>query len=152
MGNLFKIIALTVLIVLVVFSLMADMALVRRLEQGLSLGLYVRLASLLGLIALVLYAWGYKRQVESSQKYQRADEVLEQAQSTIASKQAELEQREVQLNAAYEAKEAALDEQIEQSLIVHQNQINRLKEQNMELKDAVSKLMKALKAERANRE
>ena len=151
MGKLFKIGSITTLMVLFVFSLLADMPFVRQLEKGFSLGAYIRLASLLSLIGAAFYAWGYKRQIESSQKYRRANEVLQQAEISAKRRQTVLDQTEARLKADYSEKEAGLDKQIGQFTAGYQRRINRLKEQNMELKETVGKLMKALKIERAKR-
>ncbi len=151
MGKLFKICAIAALMVLVVFSLLADMAFLRQLEKGLSLGAYIRMASLLSLAAAVLYAWGYKRQVESSQKYRRADEALNQAETAAVRRQAVLDQKEEHLKAEYAEKEALLDKQIGQSVAAYQQRIKILKKQNVELKETVAKLMQALKAERGKK-
>ena len=151
MGQLVKICVVTALMVLVIFSLLADMPFVRQLDQGLSLGVYIRLASLLSLMAVAFYAWGYKRQIESSQKYRRADEVLEQAETSIARRQAALDQKEARLKADFAKKESSLDRQIGQSVAAYQQRINHLKEQNIELKETVGKLMQALKTERAKK-
>ena len=151
MGKLFKICAIAALMVLVVFSLLADTAFLRQLDKGLSLGAYIRMASLLSLAAAVLYAWGYKRQVESSQKYRRADEALNQAETAAVRRQTVLDQKEERLKAEYAKKEALLDKQIGQSVAAYQQRIKFLKKQNIELKETVAKLMQALKAERGKK-
>jgi hypothetical protein len=146
-----KICAITTLLVLVVFSLLADMPFMRQLERGLSLGAYVRVASLLGLAAAVFYAWGYKREIELSQKYRRANEIIEQAESEAARRRTSLDQQEARMKADIAEKEADLDLRIGQAVSAYQQRANRLKEQNMELKETVSKLIQALKAERAGK-
>jgi nitrogen fixation-related uncharacterized protein len=151
MKKFFKILAMVALLILVVFSLLADLPFMRQVEKGLSLAVYIRLASVLGLVALVFFAWGHKRQIESSQKFRRADEVLAQAESTAVRRHAELERLKGRLESDFAEKEAQLDQQIGQSVVAYQARLNRLQEQNVELKETVNKLMKALKAERARK-
>ncbi len=149
MKKLIKIILLAALLLLVIFSLMADMAFMRKLEHGLNLAVYIRLASLFSLMAAAFYAWSHKRQVEQSQKYRRANEVLEQAEHTATRREAELDHAEARMKADFAEKEASIDKQIGQSVTAYQERLNALKQQNIELRETVNKLMRALKTERA---
>ena len=140
-----KIALITILCLLVLFAILSDLPLGRNLEPLAGLGLYLKLVSLLGLVALGLLAWGHKRQVEASQKYRRADEVLAQAEAAFERKRQSCDQLEQRLKEIYAEKEKGLDDQIEQVRTNYQQQMNALKEQNIELKESVAKLMSVLK-------
>jgi len=149
MGKFLKIIVLTVMLLLIVFSLLADLPFMAHVANHLTLAVYIRLASIFTLAAAALYAWGHKRRLESSQKFKRAGQIKEQAEAEAKKRQAALDRTEARLKADFAEKEAALDKQIGQSVVAYQERLKRLKAQNLELKETVNKLMKALKAERA---
>ena len=151
MAKLFKILAIAALMVLVFFSLVAEIPFGRHLEEQLNLTAYIRFASLISLVIAALYIWAYKRQIESAQKYRRADEVLQQAEVEAKRRQVELDHMETRLKADFAKKEAGLGDHIDHSIGEYQNRIKRLQEQNMELKETVAKLMQALKKERSQR-
>lgn len=146
-----KILLFTLLILLVIFSILADMPIGRKIQQGLSLGIYLKLASLLGLVIAAFMAWGYRSQVEASQKYRRADEVVAKAEETYERKRQACAQMEKRLMAEYEQKTKGVDQQIDEVRRAYKKRLKELKEQNMELKETVGKLMRALKREREQR-
>ncbi len=145
MRMLLKIIAVFLVLSLVVFSIVADMSVGRKLLKGLDLGVYLRLASLISLVIAASLAWGYKRRVEASQKYRRADEALAQAEETVARKLRAVEAAEARLKESFAQKEKGVDEQIGHATAELRQRIKVLKQQNLELKETVGKLMRTLK-------
>lgn len=152
MSKWFKIVFITLMILLVVFSIMGDWQVGEALKQGLNLTVYLRLVSICGLFIAVFLAWGYKRGVEASQKYVRANEILAQAEASAERKQKVMDAMEQNLKDAYDAKEQGLDDQINKINTEYQERLKALKEQNLELKETVNKLMATLKRERQNRD
>lgn len=146
-----KIIMVTVLMLLVFFSIFADLPIGQELQKGMDLGLYLKLVSLLGLLIAVFLAWGYRSEVVASQKYRRADEVISQAEETFERKKKACDQMEKQLQARYDEKSKGLDAQIDEVKKAYKKRLKELKEQNMELKETVGKLMRTLKQERQQR-
>ncbi len=139
------------MILLVIFSIMGDMPVGQVLQRSLNLTVYLRLASICGLLIAVFLSWGYKRNVEASQKFVRANEIVSQAEASAVRKQEVLAHMEQKLKDAYAAKEQGLDDQINQIQAGYQGRLKALQEQNMELKETVSKLMSTLKRERQKR-
>ncbi len=139
------------MILLVIFSIMGDMPVGQVLQRSLNLTVYLRLASICGLLIAVFLSWGYKRNVEASQKFVRANEIVSQAEASAVRKQEVLDHMEQKLKDAYAVKEQGLDDQINQIQSGYQGRLKALQEQNMELKETVSKLMSALKRERQKR-
>ena len=68
-----KIILITLLMLLIVFSILADMPIGQKWSVDIRLGLYLKLVSLAGLLIALFTAWGYRNKIQSSQKYRRAD-------------------------------------------------------------------------------
>lgn len=151
MRKTLKIILITLLMVLIIFSILSDLPIGRKLQQGLDLGLYLKLVSLLGLIFAALLAWGYRTGLQSSQKYRRADEVLAKAEEAFERKKKVCDQMESRLAEKYEKKSDGLDNQIEEVRREYQKRLKVLKAQNIELKETVAKLMRTLKQERQQR-
>lgn len=147
MGKFLKVILFTLLLVLVLFALLADMPFAETLHRYLDFTLYVRLASLLGLFIALFWFWERKKRTDASQKFQRANEVLAEAEETVRRRRQAIEQMEKKLKSAYAEKEKGLDAQIHQIKSGFEQRIKALNEQNIELKDTVSKLMAALKKE-----
>jgi hypothetical protein len=143
-----KIILLTVLVLLVVFSILADLPIGQKFQEGLRLGTYLKWVSLLGLIIAAFTAWGYRNQVVGSQKYRRADEVVAKAEEAYERKKKECEQMEERLRKAYDQKTQGVDQQIDEVRQAYKKRLKELHDQNMELKETVSKLMRTLKRER----
>ena len=141
----FKIVAIAVLVLLVALAAIADRPAVKEWMGGMNLSLYLRLAAILGLIIAVFRAWGYKREVEASQKYQRAQEVLTQAGLTAERKQRTLDELEQKLVAQYARKEQDLSVALDQAKADYQSRLMALKEQNMRLKEEAAKLMQEIK-------
>jgi uncharacterized phage infection (PIP) family protein YhgE len=148
MGKFLKVILFTLLLVLVLFALLADLPFAETLHRYLDFALYTRLASLLGLLIALVWFWERKKRTDASQKIQRANEVLAETEETVRRKQQAIEQMEQKLTCEYAKKEKGLDAQIYQIKSGYEQRIKTLKEQNIELKDTVSKLMAALKKER----
>jgi hypothetical protein len=148
MGKFLKVILFTLLLVLVLFALLADLPFAETLHHYLDFALYTRLASLLGLLIALVWFWERKKRTDASQKIQRANEVLAETEETVRRKQQAIEQMEQKLTCEYAKKEKGLDAQIYQIKSGYEQRIKTLKEQNIELKDTVSKLMAALKKER----
>lgn len=145
MRGFLKVALILLLGLLIVLAVVADLPLGQKLAPLLGLGLYLKLISLLGMLALVLFAWGHKRGIEASQKYRRADEALKLAEATLERKRHVCDQMEQQLKEAFKKKEQGLDSQIEEVRMEYQQRLNALKTQNMELKETVAKLMSTLK-------
>jgi uncharacterized protein YdcH (DUF465 family) len=148
MGKFLKVILFTLLLVLVLFALLADLPIAGTLHRYLDFALYTRLASLLGLLIALVWFWERKKRTDASQKIQRANEVLAETEETVRRKQQAIGQMEQKLTSEYTEKEKGLDAQIYQIKSGYEQRIKTLKEQNIELKDTVSKLMAALKKER----
>jgi hypothetical protein len=148
MGKFFKVILFALLLVLVLFALLADLPFAEALHRYLDFALYVRLASLIGLLIALIWFWERKKKTDASQKFQRANEVLAEAEETAHRKRLAIEQMEKKLKSKYAKKDKGLDAQIHQVKSSFEQRIKALNEQNIELKDTVSKLMAALKKER----
>ena len=143
-----KIALIVLLFLLVVFSILSDMPVAQALKKSLDLGIYLKLTSLLGLVIAAFLAWAHYRGVEASQKYRRADEVLGQAHAAYERKKQACENLEQRLKKTFAQKEQGLDDQINQVRAECQQRLMVLKEQNVELKETVTKLMRALKDEK----
>ena len=148
MGKFLKVILFTLLLVLVLFALLADLPFAQTLHRYLDFALYVRLASLLGLLIALVWFWERKKKSDASQKFQRANQVLAEAEETVRHRRQAIEQLEQKLKSGYAEKDKGLDAQIHQIKSSFEQRIKKLNEQNIELKDTVSKLMAALKKER----
>ncbi|MEJ2158744.1 MAG: hypothetical protein P8X96_25735 [Desulfobacteraceae bacterium] len=127
MGKPLKIVLMTLLLLLVVFSVLADLPVGQKFQGDIKLGTYLKWVSLLGLVIAAFAAWGYRSQVVASQKYRRADEVVAKAEASYALKKNEVRR-------------------------AYKKRLKELKEQNMELKETVGKLMRTLKRERQQRD
>lgn len=145
MAKPLKIIGAAFLVLLVVFAAIADRPAAKEWTGTMDLSLYLRLVALLALIIAVFRAWGYKREVEASQKYQRAQEVLNQAGVNAERKQRALVELEQRLMAQYAEKEQALNLAMDEAKADFQNRLIALKEQNMKLKDEVAGLIQEIK-------
>ncbi len=145
MGTVIKIVLMTILLVMVVFAGFSETDLFKNWLGYLGIGLYLRVASLLGLLIALLYAWGYREKIVSSQKYLRADEVLAQAQAKAVNKQKDIESAREKLDAEYAQKEKDLQIKIEKVKDEYKERINELKEKNIRLKESVAKLMQVVK-------
>jgi hypothetical protein len=143
-----KIAIVGLVFLLVIFSILADFPVGQALKNTLDLGLYLKMISLLGLVIVAFFAWSQKRRIEASQKYRRADEVLAQAQAAYERKKQACDQMEERLKASFANKERELDDKIDQVKAECQHRLMVLKEQNVELKETVGKLMQALKIEK----
>ena len=148
MRKLSFILVLVLILALAVLAIVADLPMGRELQSGLDLGVYLKLASLFSLIIAASLAWGYKRQVEASQKYRRADEALAQAEVEVARKLKALEATEARLKESFVQKEQGIDQQVGHATAELQQRISILKQQNLELKETVAKLMQTLKQQR----
>jgi ubiquinone biosynthesis protein COQ9 len=148
MGKFIKVVLFTLLLVLVLFALLADLPFAETLHRYLDFALYTRLASLLGLLIALVWFWERKKRTDASQKFQRAQKVLAEAEETARRRQQAIEKIEHKLKSTYAEKDKGLDAQIHQIKSGFEQRIKTLNEQNIELKDTVSKLMAALKKER----
>lgn len=148
MRKIVKIVLFALLFLLAVFSLIAEMPIAKTLERYLDFALYVRLASLLGLLIALVWFWSKKQQTASSQKFQRANEVLAEAETTARRRHQAVEKLEQKLKQEFAEKDQGLDAHIHQIKSNFEQRIKTLNEQNMQLKETVSKLMAALKKER----
>ncbi len=145
MAKFIKIFLISCLILLVVFAAMADRFAYPDWIGGLNLTTYLRLVSLLGLMILLFFTIGYRQKIIQSQKYRRAQEVVVQAESDAARKQRSLEQVRDKLEAEYKQKEQESNDQIEHIKAECNEKLLQLKEQNIKLKETVSRLMNEIK-------
>ncbi len=145
MAKFFKIVGTAALALLVVFSAIADRPAAKEWMGGMDLSLYLRLVAIFGLIIAAFRAWGYKREVEASQKYQRAQEVLNQAGISAERKKRSLEETEQRLLAQYAEKEQALNLALDQAKADFHSRLMAMKEQNVKLKEEVASLMQEIK-------
>ena len=150
MGKYLKVLVISLFVLLVVFAAVADRPIVSKMIGGVPLGPYLRLAGLLGLVVAVFLAWGYKRRIEASQKFIRAQEVLDQAGEKAERLKRESERLEQDLKAQYEKKKLDLDERISEMKHDYEERLMALKEQNIELKESVGKLMRIAKKSKAS--
>lgn len=150
-GKFFKIILIALLILLVVFAVFADLPKGRVLLGHLDLAIYLKLVSLLGLLIALFVSIGYKRRVDVSQKYQRAKQVLEEAEEKSQRQDQALGEMEAALKARYHQKDQALSSQIREAQTGYETRLKALNEKNIELKESLAKTMAALKRERALR-
>lgn len=140
-----KIFVIMLFVLLVVFGAIADRPVVEQFFGGLHLAPYLRAISILGMVVAVFLAWGYKRKIEASQKYVRAQEILTEAGEKAERAKRESERLEEKRQADYEQKKIDLDEQISQMKQTYEERIRALKEQNIALKESVGKLMQMVK-------
>jgi biopolymer transport protein ExbB/TolQ len=140
-----KILFLVLTCALVLASVTIEAPILERLSNGLSLSLYIRIASLLTLAALVLWGWGYKQSLTSSQKFARANQILSEAETAARRKDKASALLEERLKASYAEKEQGLEERIKAVQEEFRDQLNGMKKQNLELKNTVAQLMTALK-------
>jgi biopolymer transport protein ExbB/TolQ len=145
LAKLIKIVTMGAMALLVVFAAIADQPMARRWMGGMDLSFYLRIVVILGLIIAAFRAWGYKREVEASQKYQRAQEVLNQAGMNAERKQRAMDELEQRLQEKYAQKEQDLSAALDQAKADFQNRLIALKEQNMKLKEEVANLMQEIK-------
>lgn len=146
-----KIILFTVLMLLVIFSILADLPIGRKFQPDLELGTYLKWVTLLGLLIAVFTAWGYRSQIVSSQKYRRADEAVAKAEAAYEQKKKACEQMEKRLKSKYDQKEKGVDKEIDAVRQAYKKRLKELTEQNVELKETVGRLMRTLKRERQQR-
>ncbi len=139
---------IAILILLIGFAVLADLPVGKSLFGHLDLGLYLKLVSLLGLLIAFFMSMGYKHQVDASQKYRRANAVLAEAEAKANQQKQALDQIEQKLKKAYTQKEKGLNRQIKEAHMGYDSRVKTLKQQNIELKETVNKLMMALKRER----
>lgn len=152
MRKTIKVLLITLLMLLIVFSILADMHIGQKGSFDIRLGLYLKLLSLVGLLIALITAWGYRNKIQSSQKYRRADEVVSKAQEAYERKKEACAQMEKRLHDKYDEKEKGVDDQIEEVRRTYQKRLNELQKQNMELKETVGKLMQTIKEERQQRD
>ena len=145
MLKLLKVFFLALTLVLIFVSITIEAPMLQKLLNGLSLSVYVRIASLLSLFVLVFWAWGSKQKLTASQKYARANHILEEAEAAARRKNEASAHLEERLKADYTEKEKALEERIKEALRECREEVNGLKKQNLELKNTVAELMGALK-------
>jgi len=148
--KILKILLMILFLSLVVFAAIVDRLAIETVLGGLRPGPYLRLIGVLGMFVAVFLSWGYKRKIEASQKYVRAQEVLTQAGHQAEQARLEGERLEKRLMAEYEQKKTNLDEQLSQLKREHEERISALKEQNMALKESVGKLMKMVRKGKAS--
>lgn len=149
MVKLLKIILLVLLILLVFMALIADKPQISAIFHIMNFSFYVRIASILGLIIVVFTAWGYKRRIETSQKYRRADHIIAEAEATAQRHERNAMLIEEKLKTDFQQKTKVLKDRLAQLKAEHQHQLMALKTQNVQLKEEVSKLMRILKQKQA---
>lgn len=150
MRKFVKIVLATLLVLLVVFAVIADLPIGEQVIGHLDLALYLKLISLLGMVIALFFSMGYKQNVSGSHKYRRAKQVLSDAQEKAEQKKEVLEKLEDNLKATYALKEQELNRQINAAQVGYETRLKALKQQNLELKESVAKLTRALKRERQN--
>ena len=150
MSKFLKISLLTLLILLVVLAAIAETPILEPLLAGVTLARYLRLVAILGLATAFFFAWGYKRKMEASQKYLRAKEILAEAEAEAKRKKRAAILVEEKLKSVYQQKESALTDELSRARDEYQQRIAALKRQNMQLKESVAKLLRAVKQKRAN--
>lgn len=145
MKKVLKIILWSLLLVLVVLAIVAESPILSHIPDSIGLAFYLRAVSLFGLIIAIFAAWGYKRKMEASQKYRRANEILAEAEAKAKRKERTSMLLEEKLRANYSQKEKDLYEQLDQEKKEFKRKILALKSQNVQLKESVAKLMHIIK-------
>jgi hypothetical protein len=145
MRKTIKIFLLTLLFLLIIFSAVADLPVLRKIPIVIESTLYLRIISILGLIIAAVIVWNHRRKMEVSQKYRRADQLIVEAEASARQKETALQQAEEQMKAEWTLKEKELESRLVEVQKEYQEQMRALKEQNMILKEHVAKLMGALK-------
>ena len=140
-----QIVLIAAFFLLIIFAIITDLPMGQRLPSLLNLGIYLKLISLFGMVTLALFAWGRKRQIETSQKYRRADEVLAQAEAAFERKRQLCDQMEQRLKAPLANRGQETGVQIDEVRAEFQQRLEGLKQQNLELKETVAKLMGIVK-------
>ena len=140
-----KIICLGLIFILAAASVTIEMPFMQEISNFLPLPVYIRLASVLSLLALVFWIWGNNRKITTSQKYTRAKEILTEAENQARRKNEAGIQLEERLKAAYAQKEQGLEARIQEVEQECRERLKELKKQNMELKESAANLMAALK-------
>ena len=145
MLKLAKILFIALVFILAFVSVTIEASMLQKLFNGLTLALYIRIASLLSLVALIFWAWGYKQKLVASQKYARANQIIAEAETSARRQNQASARLEERLKASYAEKEKALEERIKEVQQESLAQLKGLQKQNMELKNSVAELMDALK-------
>jgi hypothetical protein len=145
MNKLIKIVLLSLLLLFVVFSILADLPIGQTWPPMISLGLYLKLVSLLGLVTAAFVAWGYRSRIQTSQKYRRADEVVAKANAFFEHQKEACDLMEKRLIADYNEKVKGVDDQVEGVRRDYRKRLKELQEQNVQLKETVGKLMNTIK-------
>jgi hypothetical protein len=149
MLKVFKIFFIALVVVLLFLSVAEDMPMMQPLQEMLNLSAYLRLASLLTLMAGCFWAWGYQYKIRSSQKYNRAEKALAEAGDTVKRKKEVCDKMEEGLKAAYAKKEQELENRINDVRQECREQMQALKKQNIELKENVANLLRMVKKKNA---
>ena len=150
MCKFIKIILLALLILLVFVAGVADFPSIAAIAPGLHLAFYLRVAALLGLLAAVFMAWGYKRRIETSQKYQSADQVVAEAQAGAQRIVQKAKAMEEKFKHEHQSRTRVIEQRMAALQTEHHRQLKALKTQNIQLKEEVSRLMRILKRKRGN--
>jgi hypothetical protein len=148
--KLIKIVLGALLILLVVFAVFADLPAGKAFLAGyLDLALYLKMISLLGMLIALFLSMGYKHRVDASQKYRRANSVQVEAQAKAERHEKILQRMEQNLQKDYAKKEQGLNSQIKEAYAGYEKRLKNLKRQNIELKESLAKVVRALKRERS---
>ena len=148
MRKFLKITWVALLLLLVIFAVFADLPKGKALLGHLDLSLYLKLVSLLGLCIALFVSIGCKHRVDVSQKYRRAKQVLEEAEQKAERQQQALSNIEAALKESYAQKEQGLNSQIRETQDGYESRLKALKQQNIELKETLAKMIRAMKRER----
>ena len=145
MRAFFKLCFIGVVGLAVFLATAVEMDFMRSIPGLFDFAAYIRIASLLLLLIAMFLALGYMKKIQASQKYSRAKEMLAEAEETSKRKQTAAMELEERLKATYAEKEKGLDREVEQLKKQCREELRDLKQQNIALKESVSKLMAIVK-------
>ncbi len=99
----------------------------------------------------ILFILHFRNALAVKSKNRKADVLMSETQAKAAVQQEKLNDLKHQLEDSYRQKEAALEAEYDHLKEPYEKNLKELKEKNLALKEAVAKLMKALKDKQSNR-
>ncbi len=149
MSKFLKLVPVAVFILLAASTLTSEWRPDLSLQELLSGPLFWRVSILLVLLALVYYGWGFVRRVEASQKYRRAEEVLEEARKKAENEKDAASQLRKKIETECQRKLAEKQRELERETVKLKEYIKTIEHQNLELKATVGRLMRLLKKKKS---
>ncbi len=145
MLRFFKLLPIALFLLLAVSTLISEWSPELSFEEIISGPVFWRINVWLALLALVYWGWGFLRKMEASQKYRRAEHVLQEARQEAERQKAAALQLQKQVEEKCRRKFAEKEAQLSQEKTRLQEYVKKMERQNMELKETVGRLMKLVK-------